>query len=249
MVRCAALNSCEIKVLGCGANVLVRDEGFSGAVVRLDGPAFREVRVEDRYVRVGAGVDLMPLSRAMCRQGLSGLECMAGIPASVGGAVRMNAGGRHGEFGSVVRSLDVLAPDGRLESWDARRAGFGYRSSSLNGHIVVRAGLELTSEDPAVAEARYVEFLAEKTRSQPLADKSAGCIFKNPNGVSAGALIDRAGLKGLRIGGAEVSSRHANFIIADRSTGTDDVLRLIDLVRERVRAEHNVELETEIDIW
>lgn len=238
-----------VKVLGGGANVLVRDDGFDGVVVRLDHNEFRKVERSKGSLTVGAGVDLMVLSRDCSEQGLSGLECMAGIPGRVGGAVCMNAGGRWGEFGDVVQSVDVLDGEGRMERWSRDRAGFGYRSSEIGDRVVLSARLELTPDDPNRVRDKFNECFDYKQRSQPMADKSAGCIFKNPPGESAGALIDRAKLKGASCGAARVSDHHANFIVAESGAKASDVLRLIDLIRERVRETFNVELEVEIDIW
>jgi len=237
------------RVLGAGANVLISDDGFDGVVVRLDQPAFGEVRRCDTVLTVGAGVNLMPFSRACAEDGLSGLECMAGIPATLGGAVRMNAGGKFGDISQVVRSLDILASDGSIETWNHERIGFGYRRSNLAERIVLSVTLELTKGDPVRVRHEYDECFDYKRRSQPMADRSAGCIFKNPPGQSAGALIDRAGLKGTSVGGARVSDRHANFIVTQRGATATDVLRLIDVIKERVARMFNTELETEIEVW
>ncbi len=238
-----------VKVLGGGANVLISDDGVDGVVVRLDQPAFREVKRDRGRIEAGAGVDLMPLARECSDLGLSGLESMAGIPATLGGAVRMNAGGPRGEFGRVVREVRVLRPDGEIETWPHDRVGFGYRQSDLGDHIVLAVQLELVEDDPERVRGAFDENFAQKKRTQPLAEQSAGCVFKNPPGGSAGALIDRAGLKGARIGGARVSERHANFIIAGEGATASDVLHLIDLIRERVRKVFDTELEIEIEVW
>ncbi len=237
------------KVLGSGANVLVSDDGFDGVVVRLDGEEFRRIERNGSTLKVGAGVDLIPLARRCSEQGLAGLECMAGIPAGVGGAVRMNAGGRFGDFGGVVREIEVVTRDGELETRSHERIGFGYRRSSVGDAVVVSATLDLKKDDPAATRARFDECFEYKRASQPLAEKSAGCVFKNPDGLSAGALIDRAGLKGASYGGAQVSDRHANFIIARDGATASDVLHLIDMVRDRVRTAFGTELELEIDVW
>lgn len=249
LVQRAQAEAVPLKVLGAGANVLIRDDGFDGVVVRLDQPAFRERRRRGTSLEVGAGVNLMPLSKHCSLKGLSGLECMAGIPGTVGGAVRMNAGGTFGEFREVVREADVLLPDGRRETWSCDRLGFDYRASAVRDEIVLSVRLELREDDPVRVRRRYAENFACKTKSQPLGARSAGCIFKNPAGQSAGALIDRAGLKGTRIGGARVSRQHANFILAERDATASDVLCLIDLIRDRVACEFNTALEAEVDIW
>ena len=238
-----------VKVLGCGANVLISDDGVDGVVVRLDQPAFRGVRQKGGRIETGAGVDLIPFARRCCLQGLSGLECMAGIPATIGGALRMNAGGPRGEFGQVVQEVHVLRPDGQTEIWPHDRLGFGYRHTDLDDRIVLSVRLELKEDDPRRVRERFEDNFAQKERTQPLGEHSAGCVFKNPPGKSAGALIDQSGLKGMRCGGAVVSEKHANFIVAREGATASDVLRLIDLVRDRVRQTFGTELEIEIEVW
>lgn len=238
-----------VRVLGRGANVLVSDDGFDGVVVRLDHANFRRTHKKGTRLTVGGGVDLTRLVRYCCVKGLAGLEGMAGIPATVGGAIRMNAGGRYGEFGNVVAQVEILRPDGQRESWTQQQCGFGYRRSSIGDNIVLAAELELTEEEPSEVRKRFDEYFAVKQASQPLSEHSAGCIFKNPTGKSAGALIDQAGLKGTSCGAASVSQKHANFIVATKGATATDVLRLIDVVRDRVRNVCNTDLEVEIDIW
>lgn len=237
------------KVLGAGANVLVADDGFDGVVIRLDSDSFRQVNKEKDGVRVGGGVDLMPFCKTSSRRGLSGLQGLAGIPATIGGAIRMNAGGRFGEMKDIVREARVIDRKGNVETWSKERLGFTYRRSQVGDRIVLDAVLGLAEDDPTKVSAEHDECFAYKRRTQPLADQSAGCIFKNPTGKSAGALIDQAGLKGARRGGAQVSEHHANFIIANREARARDVVDLIEHVRDRVRTEFGMELETEIDIW
>ncbi|MBU0719090.1 MAG: UDP-N-acetylmuramate dehydrogenase [Planctomycetes bacterium] len=239
----------ETQVLGAGANVLVRDDGVDGVVVRLDQPGFREVEWDGLTARVGAGVDLMLFVRECSARGLSGLEGLAGIPGTIGGAVRMNAGTRHGEIGDVVRDVELLRRDNVRDTWTRDQLGFGYRRSALDGEIVLSARLEFSQGDPQQVNEAFVEHLAEKMRTQPLGAHSAGCVFKNPAGRSAGELIDRAGLKGTRCGGARVAREHANFIVADDGASASDVLRLIDLIRDRVAREFDVELELEVEVW
>ncbi len=238
-----------IRVLGAGANVLVGDRGFQGVVVVLNQPAFTSVEWDGASVWAGAGVELMPFSRKCSYEGLSGLECMAGIPATVGGAVCMNAGGRFGDFGRVVREVDAMRLDGDVVRRSAPEMAFGYRKSSIKDEIVIGVRLCLEKCEPSKSRAEFDRIFSYKTASQPMADKSAGCIFKNPEGESAGALIDRAGLKGVRRGGASVSERHANFIVADANARAADVIQLIGHVQDCVRQKFGTDLETEIDIW
>jgi UDP-N-acetylmuramate dehydrogenase len=246
----AAEEDIGVKVLGRGANVLVSDDGFDGVVVRLDSPVFRKATRNGGMLSVGAGVDLMPLVRKCCREGLSGLEGLAGIPATIGGAIRMNAGGPAREMGDVVNSVTVLTPERTVEVWSKELVGFHYRHTDIDdGCIILGADLQLGEDDPDRIQAAFQEHLSRKQRTQPLAEHSAGCIFKNPPMRPAGALIDEAGLKGARYGAAEVSTLHANFIVAKSGATASDVLHLIDVVRDRVRSIFDTVLETEIEIW
>ena len=238
-----------IKVLGDGANVLIRDDGFDGVVIRLDRGRFQDVRIDGTKVRAGGGADLMKLVRQCCRQGLAGLESLAGVPGSVGGAIRMNAGGKYGQIADVVETVEVVDPDGCRRVLPRDQVGFGYRCARLGSSVVVGATFALWQEEPKKVYQRYRNVWAEKHRVQPLKVRSAGCTFKNPAGDSAGRLIDSAGFKGVRHGGAVVSSRHANFIEAQDGATAADVLWLIDQIRNQVRRQFNTELELEIDVW
>jgi UDP-N-acetylmuramate dehydrogenase len=249
VMRRAASHEVASKVLGGGANVLVRDDGFDGVVIRLDGPAFGEFRIDGESVETGAGVDLMELVHACSREGLSGLEALAGIPGTVGGAVRMNAGGKYGEFGDAVESVTLLDRGGRLVRRTRDQLGFGYRSSNVGDQVVVSATLRLAAADRRATLDRFHAIWREKKRTQPLAEKCAGCIFKNPKGSAAGALIDRAGLKGYARGGASVSTRHANFIVTEQGARAADVLAVVDHVRTTVAGAYDIDLELEIDVW
>lgn len=239
------------RVLGGGANVIIRDEGFSGAVIRLASGAFEAIRFEPEGVVVaGAGADLPRLVRATLDHGLVGLEALAGIPGTVGGAVRMNAGGRYGEIGRFVRLVRVMERDGTLVDRSASEVGFAYRDSQLAGCVILAATLSLRPGDAEAARRRHRAIWMEKYGSQPaLAARTSGCVFKNPPGAAAGRLLDQAGLKGTRIGGAEISRRHANFIEAHDDATAADVLHLITLAKERVRAATGIELEPEVEIW
>ncbi len=250
LLRRAGEHDVSFKVLGGGANVLVGDDGFDGLVVRLDEPHFRATDFGDDCVRVGAGVEMMPFLYACARKGLAGLERLAGIPGTVGGAVRMNAGGRYGEIADVIDSVDLVGDDGDLETVRRDELGFGYRSSGVGRRTVVSATLRTARREPDEVLGRFRSIWEEKKREQPMGARCAGCVFKNPPGpMSAGELIDRAGLKGCGSGGASVSTRHANFVVTSDVATSSDVLRLIDMVRERVSRVASIDLEPEIDIW
>jgi UDP-N-acetylmuramate dehydrogenase len=238
------------RVLGRGANVLVRDAGFDGAVIHLTGPAWETIRFKPPLVRAAGGVDFPRLVRDTLERGLVGLENLAGIPGTVGGAVRMNAGGRHGYIAQFVREARLVGAEGQIQTRSAEQLHFGYRTSGLNGCIVTAATLELANGDRVAALDRFRQLWNEKYASQPpLSARSAGCIFKNPPGHTAGRLIDQAGLKGRRCGEAEISPRHANFIVAHPGATAQNVLDLIALSRERVHSATGIELELEVEIW
>ncbi len=250
-------------VLGSGANLLVRDSGVpDGVVVRLDDAHWRQMSIEGNVVTVGAGYDLAKLVLETAKAGLGGLEALAGIPASVGGAIRMNAGGAYGEIGPTVRRLQVMSEGGQVFYRDRDDLVFSYRKSNIVSRYILTAELELTPDDPDALMKQVKEVFLYKKTTQPLAEHSAGCAFKNPpqdpeapDGPrqSAGKLIDLAGLKGHRVGCAVVSERHANFVFIDPAPGSDrraaDVLALMDHIQQVVRDRFGVELEREVVVW
>ena len=250
LLKRALENDIPWRILGGGANVIVRDTGFDGVVFHLCGPTFERVEFDGEIVRAGAGADFPKLISAALKRNLVGLEVLAGIPGTIGGAVRMNAGGRYGEIGRFVRDVHLLDLDGQMVTRAASEVGFAYRHTNLDDRIVLGVTLKLVHGDGAQALQRYREILTEKQRDQPpLAARSAGSIFKNPSQQPAGRLLDQVGLKGVRVGGAEISTRHANFILAYDDATADDVLNLIQLAKERVRQATGIELEPEVDIW
>lgn len=238
-----------VRILGGGSNILVRDEGVSGVVIRLQGEAFSRVEVEGNTIQAMAGALLSTVISTAVKHGLSGLDALAGIPGTIGGAVRGNAGGRSGEIGRYVTSVTIIDDEGELIERSADELSFAYRTSNLKGSLIVEAKLSFETEDPDAIAQRMRTIWIKKRESQPYHFQSAGCIFRNPRGMHAGELIDRSGLKGTRIGQAEVSDRHANFIVAHPNCSSQDVLRLIELIRSRVSSEHGVDLELEIEIW
>lgn len=242
-----------VRVLGEGANLLVAERGVPGVVVKLDAPIFREITIAHTTVSAGGGASLAKTIVATVRRGLAGLEGLAGIPATIGGAVRMNAGGRHGQIADRLRAVDVIDARGEMATLDPEDLAFGYRRSAVGSRIVVRAAFELTEAPPGEIRERMKSIFAYKKRTQPLADHSAGCAFKNPDpsvtDKSAGQLIDEAGLKGLSIGGARVSMHHANFLVADPGGRADDLIALIDAVRQRVLDRSGVSIEREVVVW
>jgi len=242
-------NSIPVRVVGQGSNLLVRDEGVKGAVLKFEGDVFGKARFDDKTVWAPAGVNLSKLVLECVRRGLGGLESLTGIPGSIGGSVRMNAGGKFGDIGTSVQSVTLMANDGSIYEMAKPELAFDYRSTNITSNIIIEAKLELTEADPDQLLKTTKEIWIYKKNSQPMTNKNAGCVFKNPRGLSAGAIIDRAGLKSLKIGGAEVSDKHANFIITHEGCTASDILRLIEAVQERVKEHSGIELETEIEIW
>jgi UDP-N-acetylmuramate dehydrogenase len=246
--RCTE-NDIPIYVLGLGANLLVSDAGVDGAVFRFDQDCWRKLQFNASSVEVGSGMDMQKLIVRAIRQGLAGIECLAGIPGTVGGGIRMNAGGKFGDIGAVVSRVSVMDTAGQIFERTKDDLVFDYRSTNISAKFILGATLELEAEDPDRIMKRTKEIWMFKRNSQPLNTKNAGCIFKNPRGLSAGALIDQAGLKGLRVGGAEVSAKHANFIIAHSGCLADDVLKLVRIIREKVFDKNQIHLESEVQIW
>jgi UDP-N-acetylmuramate dehydrogenase len=248
ILRCNE-NELPYKIIGFGSNLLVRDEGFRGAVIKLEGDAFTSVEYKGETVVAMAGASLSKLVLDCVRKGLGGLEALTGIPGSVGGAVKMNAGGTFGDIGASVQSVTLMDKDGNLFDKPKPELVFDYRCVNITARIVMGATLALTESDPEQMLRTTKEIWIYKKNTQPLNTRNAGCIFKNPRGLSAGALIDRAGLKGMRIGGAAVSEKHANFIVAEDGCTSRDVMELIDGIRARVKQEFDIELELELEIW
>src|SRR5438067_2628156 len=200
------------KILGGGSNVLVRDEGVNALVVHLESPAFSDLTVKGRVVEAGAAVPLTALISQSARSGLAGLETLTGIPGTVGGALRGNAGGRQGSIGQFVRRATVLDAAGEVQVRERDELTFAERDSNLDEPVILSAEFELQPEDPEAVVKRMRRIWIVKKETQPYGHQSSGCIFKNVGpDISAGDVIDRAGLKGTRVGGAEVSDRHANF--------------------------------------
>jgi UDP-N-acetylmuramate dehydrogenase len=246
--RCVE-NNIPIYVLGLGANLLVNDEGVDGAVFRLDDEHWRRVKYTGNKLEVGAGADMQKLLLRTVRQGLTGIECLAGIPGTVGGGIRMNAGGKYGDIGAFVQKVTVMDQEGTVFDRLKDDLVFDYRSTNIAAKFILSAEFELEEEDPEKIMRRTKEIWMYKRNSQPLNTKNAGCIFKNPRGLSAGALIDQAGLKGLQVGGAEVSAKHANFIVAHPGCKAEDVHKLIKIIKEKVFEKNEIHLESEVRIW
>ena len=268
--RCIELDP-NLRVFGDGANLLVDDAGVAELVVELAEHEFTGVRRDDAtgLTIAGAGVNLFDLINQTVRVGMSGLEALGGIPATVGGAAIMNAGGKFGQFSDAVARVHALDRSGRTLVLERSQIDFGYRRSGLSHLIITAVELDLRPGDPAALRARHKDIMAFKKSTQPLSANSAGCVFKNPcvpasvrerlgmapappggpERVSAGMLLDRAGCKGMAVGGAEVSASHANFVVTHKGASAGDVIELMRQAAAKVKDMFGVELEREVVVW
>jgi UDP-N-acetylmuramate dehydrogenase len=249
VLRRAADAGVRVRLLGRGANLLIGDEGVPDVVIHLSAPYWQRYTFTPNGLVAAAGANIARLVIESVRRGLAGLERMAGIPGSVGGCVRMNAGGRGGSLGEIVRKIRVMDRAGEINELMRDELEFGYRTCVLGDRIVLSAEFALQPDDPAVTRARCDELWQYKRATQPLHLHSAGCIFRNPAGHAAGALIDLAGLKGHAVGGAQVSPQHANFIVARDGARSQDVLDLIHEIQETVHDRYAVNLDLEVEVW
>ena len=252
LLRRANAERIEVRLLGHGTNLLVSDSGVRGLVLRLPKSGFAKVERDGMRLKVGAGHSLPGLVKWSVSNGLSGLECLQGVPGTVGAALRMNAGGKHGEVGQRVRRVNGFEKNGSPFSFDVRECGFIYRNSALGGRIVMDCEMELEAGDAEESKQTLTDILSEKCRTQPMNARSAGCVFKNPKipGVPpAGRLIDEMGLKGARIGGASVSTLHANFLVCEAGAVANDLVNLIRTIRRSALEQRGVSLELEVEAW
>jgi len=249
VVRRCNENNIRIYVMGFGSNLLISDQGLRAAVVKLEAEQLAQIEFEGEEVTAWAGAELSKLVLTCVEKGLSGIEALTGIPGSVGGAVKMNAGGNFGDFGAAVESVTLMDGEGNVFEKSKPELVFDYRRTNITAKFILNARLKLNAADSEQIMRTVKEIWIYKKNNQPLNTRNSGCIFKNPRGVSAGALIDRAGLKGLQIGGAVVSEKHANFIIAEKGCTSRDVKRLIEAIKQRVKEQFDTELELEIEVW
>jgi UDP-N-acetylmuramate dehydrogenase len=248
VVTLAHTHSLPVTLLGNGSNMLVRDGGISGVVVRLAGD-FGTIIVEGEHIVAGAGAGLADVVGRATSQGICGLDFLAGIPGTVGGAVVTNAGSSNVWVSHRLVELKVLGPDLREIELGEGDVGFGYRHCSLDREWIVTEAV-LSGYPCSVEEARrgVEEHLGRRKATQPVGEATAGCVFKNPPGDSAGRMIDEVGLKGHRVGGAQISTLHANWIVNTGGATTGEILDLIDIVKRRVGDRYGTDLELEIGI-
>ncbi len=246
LIACCRQEKMPYRILGGGCNVLVRDEGVRGVVIRLSAPAFTEIKTEGRQVRARAGASLAALISETARHSLAGLESLVGLPGTVGGALRLNVASRSGYVGQFLKRVEVLDAHGQVQVCEPDELNLG---GAFDDAIVLGAEFQLESDDPNSILKRLRRSWINRKGHQPLSFQAAGKIFKDPRGATADQLISEAGLVGQRVGGAEVSERHANYIIAHPGATARDILRLIDLIRTRVAEHGSQTLQLGIAVW
>lgn len=239
-----------LTIIGNGSNLLVKDKGIRGVVVKL-GNALRGMECDGERLIAEAGVSLAAVANKAAACGLTGLEFAVGIPGSIGGAVFMNAGAYDGEMCKVVAKVTVLTADGQVKVFSNDVLEFGYRHSSIqdNGAIIISVEMQLSKGDINEIKAKMADFTNRRTSKQPLDIPNAGSMFRRPPGHYAGTLIEEAGLKGYTVGGAQVSTKHAGFVVNVGDATAADVLRLIGDVQDKVYAHAGVRLEPEVRIY
>jgi UDP-N-acetylmuramate dehydrogenase len=248
LARCHA-EKVPVRVLGAGYNLLVRDEGVPGMVLRLSAPAFTDVSVTGRRIQAGCGAPLSALISQAARHNLTGFEGLVGIPCTVGGALRCNAGDRTTAIGQFVRRVEVLDDRGQPDARERDELRFSEHQSNLDDPVLLAAEFELETDSVAAIVKRMRKAWISRQGSQPYSFQAAVRAFTDPRGQKASALIERAGLAKTRVGGAEVSERNANFVVAHPGATARDVLRLLELVQSRVREQTGVTLERELIVW
>jgi len=236
-------------VIGRGSNLLISDKGINGVVLRLNTVYFNKLFFRDNYLNAGSGVPLSKVILFAKEHGLSGAEFLAGIPGTVGGALAMNAGIAVKSIGDLVRDATVMDYAGNIKTLNKKNIRFGYRKSDLSKYIILSTRIRLVKKNKERIKDEITKYISYRKLTQDLSKPSAGCIFRNPTGDSAGRLIDLCGLKGKRIGGAAVSLKHANFILNLKEASFGDVCKLIGFIRKRVNSRFNINLTPEIKIW
>lgn len=247
LLQKAAANNIPVTLIGNGSNLLVRDKGIRGLVIKL-GNMLNEILVDGNKITFGSGVSLALASRKAAENSLSGMEFAVGIPGSIGGAVYMNAGAYDGEMANVVAAVRVMDATGKVTIMSAEELRFGYRKTALqeSGLIVTSVTVVLQKAEQQKIMAKMDDFSQRRISKQPLELPSAGSMFKRPPGYFAGTLIEQTGLKGYSVGGAQISEKHAGFVVNTGNATAADVLGLIKDVQDRVLAAHGVLLQPEV---
>jgi UDP-N-acetylmuramate dehydrogenase len=249
VVAACTAEGIPFRVLGGGTNLLIRDEGVKGVVVRMTAPDFTFVTVAGKTLRAGGGASLYSVIAAATSAGLAGFETLVGIPATVGGALRFNAGDRSGEIADHLVRAEVLDPNGKVVVRERRDIRFGEHDSDLDDPVVLSVEFSLQSDSEGAIVKRLRRAWINRKAEQPLSHQAAVRVFRNPHGQSAAHLIERAGLGREQLGAAEVSDRNANYIVARPGTSAKDILALAARLRDAVRAKSGIVLEQELNVW
>ncbi len=249
LVRHCGQREIPVRMLGGGSNLIIRDQGVPGVVIHLSAATLSTIRVEENVVTAGGGAKLAHVISTSVREGLAGLEHLVGIPGTLGGALHSNSGTDNHDIGQRTSAATVMTRSGEIIEHGSDDLRFSYRSSSLDELAILQATLTLEPEDRKELTKRMQTLWIVKKSKQPSSDLPAARIFKNADGLRAADLLDQAGLKGAKVGGAEICDQHANFIVAHPGASSEDVLRLIELARTQVREQLGVELDTDIEIW
>lgn len=238
-----------VRMLGGGHNLLIRDAPVSGAVVRLTAPAFTMIEWDGKRITAAGGGPLFDLIAFAVRQGLTGLETLVGLRGTVGGSVRCNVGDRSGEIAQSVKQVTVMTEAGKVQTRNRDELTFAEHSSDLDEPVILSVVFELEKDAPEAVLKRMRKAWVLRKASEPLSFQAAVRLFRNPPGNTAAALIDKAGMTKQRVGGAELSERNSNYVVAHPGTRADDILQLADRVRTRVRERTGAELARELHVW
>ena len=249
LLKLAGKNKLKLLFIGSGSNILAKDTDIKKIVVHLNSGNFTKVKFENNYCEAGSGVTLLQLIRQVSSRGLGGLEFLAGIPGTVGGAVIMNAGAWGKEIADSLVDISVMDYNGNVRVLVRNKIKFAYRSSGLDKYIILGVRFKLNKATPDQIKNRIDKYLKDRRKNQGFAFPNAGCIFKNSRNNTAGKLIDLCGLKGSKAGGAVISEKHANFILNINKAKASDVLKLMKLVKIKVKRNFKINLEPEIKIW
>jgi UDP-N-acetylmuramate dehydrogenase len=249
VLRDSSAENIPVRVLGGGGNILIRDEGVRGVVLRLSEPAFGKLHAEGNRIEAGSGAGLSRLISEAAHQSLAGLELLVGIPGTVGGAVRCNAGDRIGEIGQYVASVVVMDSRGESATHEREELRFAYRSSSIDELVILRAQFEMERDSAEAIVKRMRKAWIQRKAAQPLTFQTSVRLFKDIRGMEVSSLIEQAGMSQTRVGEAQLSERDPNFLIAHPGAKSGDVLRLIDMTRSRVAEQFGVDLELQMSVW
>jgi UDP-N-acetylmuramate dehydrogenase len=249
LVKACLAAGLPFRILGAGCNVLVPDAGVRGVIIRLTHPVFTQVSVQGKRVVAAGGAALSAVISESARHGLAGLETLVGIPATIGGALRCNAGERSEEISRFVRRVEVLDEHGQIQSRDRDDLHFDHPGGSLDEQVILAVEFELEPDSIDAIVKRLRRAWIQRKASQPYSFQPAARMFKNPRGMNAAALISQAGLIGTRVGGAEVSERDANFVVAAPQTKARDIVRLVEMIQQRVLERTGIDMELELAVW